>query len=294
MAIVFKRYLLSSFFSYSSSPGKSLSDMLGSQAKRALERGVARVAEFTGRDSEAVARVIRKNLQEETKKFKSIEVTVVPPFERPDKEAGVKVPAITKVRHVTMTGGRIVARETACFSCIESAEPLCPACTVLPSYPKVAATGGPETGGPEASGEEEGEVGWRSSGDRLEDPFGLITDADRADAEDEDEEMVAATKDEEAPEHGDIFWVKERRGSFWPGQSVPLSLVPTASIKKFGCINSESMCWVLLFGREEFKPVPRWSLFPFLGTAPFDLDAMGIEPARIAAFNLANFALHGC
>ena len=79
--------------------------MLGSQAKRALERGVARDKDWTGRDAEAVGLTIVKNINEETKKFKKIKVFIVPEMERPDgtNQAGAVVPGINKMRHFTMT-----------------------------------------------------------------------------------------------------------------------------------------------------------------------------------------------
>ena len=119
------------------SPGKSLSDMLGNQGKRALEKGIASDPDFTGRDSEAAAPLIRDNLGSKTKEFEGIEVMVVPPFERPEQGEGCKIAGIMKMRHITRTAkGELLGREIACFACLEQQDELCASCSLLPvSYP---------------------------------------------------------------------------------------------------------------------------------------------------------------
>ena len=93
--------------------------MLGSQGKRALERGVARNPSWTGRDAAAVCVMMRDNIGAQTKEFKEIQVVEVPPIDRPEQqESGAKIVGIQKVRHVTLTApGHLLARETACFAC---------------------------------------------------------------------------------------------------------------------------------------------------------------------------------
>ena len=84
--------------------------MLGAQGKAALERGISRNPDFTGRDAEAVAAVIRDNLQDSTKQFAKIHVQVVPVIERPEQEAGAKILNILKITQdpATLLSGRTV------------------------------------------------------------------------------------------------------------------------------------------------------------------------------------------
>ena len=91
----------------------------------------------------------------------------------------------------------------------------------------------------------------------------------------------------------EVFWAKERRGSFWPCQVVPYAMVPKQEVRKFGQVARDGITWVKLFQREQYKPLTPWQLIPFLGTTPFDLDAMGSEPDQIAAFNQAMYAKRG-
>ena len=280
-----------------------MSDMLGSQAKRALERGVARDKDWTGRDAEAVGLTIAKNINEETKKFKKIKVLIVPEMERPEgaKQAGAVVPGINKMRHFTMTGpGKLLGREVHCFDCLDDLTSVCKLCSALPSsYP---ATKAPRkrtaTVAAALIEEEDMEQDVEEDVHRDEpiaDPFNLLTERDMADAEEEDAEMVEARKDEEPAEVGDFRWVKERKGSWWPCQVVPASLVPATVVRKFGAISDPSITWVKLIGRgdEAFKPLPPWDHLPFLGTTIFDLECRGLEEDRVRAYDEACMAKQG-
>ena len=118
--------------------------MLGAQGKAALERGISRNPDFTGRTAESVAAVIRENLQASTKQFAQIIVQVVPVIERPKQEAGAKIPDILKMRHITLYGkDKILARPIACFSCLAHDDTLCASCSLLPpSYPQRGTSSG--------------------------------------------------------------------------------------------------------------------------------------------------------
>ena len=276
--------------------------MLGSQAKRALERGVSRDQDWTGRDAVAVADVIRANIGESTQKFLKIEVAVVPELERPEKPDGAVILGIRKMRHITMTGpGQLLAREVACFSCLEDMGTVCQDCAALPSsYPKAKAARKRRANGDvlkvaedvdedKAEEAEEEEVHREEPGD----PFNLVTEQDFVDEED-DEEMVEERKDEEQAEAGEYLWVREGRGSYWPSQVVPASLVPEEVARKFGRQDS-NVTWVKLFARgdQAYKPVPPWGHYPFLGTTPFDLDCRGLEEDRVKAYDMAWMAKLG-
>ena len=286
--------------------------MLGSQGKCALTRGVAREKDFTGRTAEEVAEVIRKNLGSETKMFRSIRVMVAPPLDRPEQEPGCVIPDILKVRHITRTAANtLVARHVACFSCLTAGDSLCPTCAALPpSWPKPVRRRGraaatvqeqaqvQEVGG-EVLGNEEGEV--LEEGDQGEDahrdgeildPHGLVSDLDRADAEEvhQDEREEA---EEQVQEAGEVMWAKERRGSFWPCQAVPLAMVPEAATRRGG----RGEVWVRFFGREgfreEFRSLPSWSLLEFVPGSDLELQARTTDPAQMAAYNLAYYAKRG-
>ena len=181
--------------------------MLGAQGKRAMERGIARDKDFTGRSAEAVAKVIRENLQSTTKEFTAIKVIVVPPFERAAQKNEAVIKGIRKVRHITLRGpGDLLAREVPCLDCMDNISKVCASCALLPaSYKRqpedetAAIQGEDETAAiqPEdetaaVQGEDEGaaEVEEESLTGVLQDPFGLVTEQDRADAEEEDEEEV--------------------------------------------------------------------------------------------------------
>ena len=276
--------------------------MLGSQGKRALERGVARNPSWTGRDAAAVCAMMRDHIGAQTKEFREIQVVEVPPIERPEKqESGAKIKGIQKVRHVTLTApGHLLARETACFACMADLDKVCPVCAALPSsYPKAKARKHPAPAAPpaEEEGQDEGAAEHEDVhlDEPIPDPFDLITEVDRADAEEDDEEEVAARKGEEQADHGDVIWARERRGSYWPGQAVPYSLVPAAVATKYGARVGDNLTWVRLFGRgeEAYKPIPPWDVFPFQGNTVFDLQAKGEEKEREAAYNMAIYALNG-
>ena len=283
-----------------SPPGKSLSDMLGSQAKRALERGASRDQDWTGRDAAAVAAIIRANISESTVKFHKIEVTEVPELERPEKVDGAKILGIRKIRHITMTGpGQLLAREVACFSCLKDMGTVCQDCAALPSsYPKAKAARKRRANADilevaededKAEEDEEEEVQRKEPGD----PFNLVSEEDYVDEVD-DEEMVEERKDEEPAEAGEYLWVREGRGSYWPSQVVPACLVPQEVARKFGRQDS-NVTWIKLFARGDkaYKPVPPWGHYPFLGTTPFDLEARGMEEDRVRAYDMACMAKLG-
>jgi hypothetical protein len=127
----------------------------------------------------------------------------------------------------------------------------------------------------------------------MHDPHGLLTESDEAGAEVDDLEETEV-EDENLAEPGDIFWAKERRGSYWPCQAVPLALVPPRDVRRFGSLaGADSMIWVKLFGREEHKPMAPWSLTPLLGSTPFDLAAKGTEHDRMVAYDMALVAKLG-
>ena len=272
--------------------------MLGAQGKAALERGISRNPDFTGRTAEAVAAVMRENLQASTKQFAAISVQVVPVIERPKQEAGAKIPDILKMRHITLYGkDKILARPIACFSCLEQDDTLCASCSLLPpSYPKQPAPkkaapkqADPQLEAPALSDQEEDDDG--PAGDdahldeEVDDPFNLLTEGDNADAEDDTMDEVAGRAGEEEVEAGEILWAKERRGSYWPCQAIPFSMVPKDMVRRFGAVPSDSSTWVRFFGREEYcKPLPPWSLFPFLGNTAFDMAAKGTGEDRERAF----------
>lgn len=302
--------------------------MLGSQGKCALARGVAREKDFTGRTAEEVAEVIRKNLGSETKMFRSIRVLVAPPLDRPEQEPGCVIPDILKVRHITRTAANtLVARPIACFSCLAASDSLCSICAALPpSWPKPVRRRGRVTAATVEEQaqvqEEEGEVLGDEWGDLLEegdevlaeggevleeegegedahregdilDPHELVSDLDRADGEevheDEKEEV-----EEQVQEPGEVYWAKERRGCFWPCQVVPLAMVPEAAIRKAtrGSGSRDSV-WVRMFGREEYRSIPPWSLLEFVPGSDLELQARTTDPAQMAAYNMAYYAKRG-
>ena len=277
--------------------------MLGAQGKAALERGISRNPDFTGRTAEAVAAVMRENLQASTKQFAQIIVQVVPVIERPKQEAGAKIPNILKMRHITLYDkDKILARPIACFSCLEEDDRLCASCSLLPpSYPKQAAPkkaatkkaapkqADPQHQDPELSDQEEDDDGPAGDDahldDEVDDLFNLLTEEDKADAEEDDMDEVAGRAGEEEVEVGEVLWAKERRGSYWPCQAIPFSMVPKDMVRRFGAVPSDSSTWVRFFGREGYcKPLPPWSLFPFLGNTVFDMAAKGTGEDRERAF----------
>ena len=231
-----------------------------------MERGIARDKDFTGRSAEAVAKVIRENLQSTTKEFTAIKVIVVPPFERAAQKNEAVIKGIRKVRHITLRGpGDLLAREVPCLDCMDNISKVCASCALLPaSYKRqpedetAAIQGEDETAAiqPEdetaaVQGEDEGaaEVEEESLTGVLQDPFGLVTEQDRADAEEEDEEEVKECEDEPQAESGDVRWAQERRGLYWPCQVVPYDSVPAAVVRKFGVGYRSNISWVKLFGR---------------------------------------------
>ena len=56
----------------------------------------------------------------------------------------------------------------------------------------------------------------------ISDLFNLLSELDHADAEKEDPEEEAGAEVKEV----EVFWAKERRGSFWPCQVVLYAMVP--------------------------------------------------------------------
>ena len=267
--------------------------MLGAQGKAALERGICRNPDFTGRTAEAVAAVIRENLQASTKKFAQIIVEVVPIIERPKQEAGAKIPNILKMRHITLYDkDKILARPIACFSCLEEDDRLCASCSRLPpSYPKQAAAkkAAPSAQAPEVTDQEEDEDGAAEDDEHLDeevaDPFGLLTEADMANAEEVDIDEVNGVEGEEEVELGEIKWGKERRGSWWPCQVIPFSLVPPDMARRFGAVDRDASIWVRFFGREgQCRPFPAWNLRPFLGNTDWEMTAKGSGEDRERAF----------
>ena len=83
----------------------------------------------------------------------------------------------------------------------------------------------------------------------------------------------------------EVFWAKERRGSFWPCQVVPYAMVPEQDARKFGQVARDGITW------EQYNPLlTPWQMIPFLGITPIDQDVMGSEPEQITAFNQDNYA----
>lgn len=269
--------------------------MLGSLGKAALERGIARNPDYTGRTAEEVAAAIRENLQVETKMFASIQVIVVPIIERPkQQEDGAKIKDISKMRHFTLFGdSKILARPIACFNCLEEDDRLCASCSLLPpSYPKQTAAKKTKTVAAPLDQEEveenenDGEEGDDFHLDEeVADPFQLLTEEDKADAEDEDKDEVAGKAGEEEVEAGEVKWAKERRGSWWPCQVIPFSMVPQDMARKFGAVNSSDLVWVRFFNRDGYcKPLPVWNLEDFTGNTVWEMTAKGSGEDREKAF----------
>ena len=264
--------------------------MLGAQGKRAMERGIARDKDFTGRSAEAVAKVIRENLQSTTKEFTAIKVIVVPPFERAAQKNEAVIKGIRKVRHITLRGpGDLLAREVPCLDCMDNISKVCASCALLPaSYKRqpedetAAIQGEDETAAVQDEDEGAAEVEEESLTGVLQDPFGLVTEQDRADAEEEDEEEVKECEDEPQAESGDVRWAQERRGLYWPCQVVPYDSVPAAVVRKFGVGYRSNISWVKLFGRgaEAYKPLPPWSIPPLGENIEFDEEKKAAGPNR--------------
>lgn len=270
--------------------------MLGNQGKRALERGIARDPDFTGRDAEAAGVVMRANLNPSTKEFVAVEVIVVPPFDRPEQVPGCPIPNMLKVRHITRTPkGELLAREIACFACLEKRDELCDACALLSvSWPPPPTTrrgkAVPEVEVEPEQAEEEQDRQLDSEDEYVADPYQFLSERDLAEAM--DDQAVEETVSEEA-EYGEVYWARERRGSYWPCQAVPLAMVPEEEVRRFGQVDRDQVVWVKLFGRGQYKPLTPWQLTPLLGTTPFDHEAMGTDPEQLAAFNLAMDAKRG-
>ena len=96
------------------------------------------------------------------------------------------------------------------------------------------------------------------------DPFNLLSELDQADAEEEDPEEEAGAEGKEV-EQGEVFWARERRGSFWPCQVVPYAMVPEQDARKFGQVARDGITW------EQYNPLlTPWQMIPFLGITPFE------------------------
>ena len=265
--------------------------MMGSLAKTALEKGIAKDKDFCGRDAAAVAAVISQNLASTTKEFEAIEVLVVEPFTRPVEKPGCVVEAVMKARHITRRAdGTLLARQLACNTCLEGEDRVCPTCTSLPpSYSEV------EEQHAATQDEEEQEQDQHIEGGR-EDPHGLVGEVDGAEeAGDEREEEEEVTEkrgegeeEEEQAEPGDLYWARESRRQYWPCQAVLPLLVPAADRARAGTVASDST-WVRMLGegRGEYKPLPPWALVPLQPGSPFDLGAVGEDQAKLAAYNVA-------
>ena len=255
--------------------------MLGALGKRAMEWGIARDKDFTGRTAEEVAKVIRENLQSSTKEFTAIKVIVVPSFERAAQKNDAVIPAIRKVRHVTLRGpGDLLAREVPCLDCMDNISEVCYSCARLPSSYQCHLED--ETAAVQGDDEGAAEVEEESLTSVLQDPFGLVTEQDRADAEEDDEEEVKECEAEPQADSGDVRCALERRGLYWPCQVVPYDFVPAAVVKKFGVGYRSNVSWVKLFGRgeEAYKPLPPWSIPPLGENKEFDEEKKSCGPDR--------------
>lgn len=269
-------------------PGKSLSDMLGSQCKIALEKGAARDAEFTARTAEEVAAVMTANLSEKTKQFYEVKIFVVEPFERPLKKPGCKTPTIQLVRHVSrVAGGGLLTREIACVPCLELGTTLCPTCAALPptwqETDPAAAEQVPEQEG-EENREDEHREGQGVQGAAAADQM----------LEEEEEARGAREEEQEQEDPGEVMWARERRNKYWPCQVVLVDMVPAATIRKFGRVAANTT-WVRMLGegRGEHRPMPPYHLVPLQPGTPFDVAASGEDEAVMAAYTLAMMAKMG-
>ena len=112
--------------------------------------------------------------------------------------------------------------------------------------------------------------------------------------EEEEEEEVAVAEEEQEEVVGDLYWVRERLGSYWPCQAVTPAMVPPAEAARHGQVRGSGTTWVKLFNRGgQYLPLQPWRLTPLVGSTPSDLQKMGAEEDRVKAFNQAMFAKFG-
>ena len=286
--------------------GKSLSDMLGSLCKISLEKAAARDAEFCARTPEEVAAAVSTHLADKSKEFAAIKVLVVPPFLRPKEKPGCVVPAIQKVRHVTRTAtGDLLAREKACIPCLELGNVVCPTCTSLPpSYPKQGRGRAIITDTTAQPAAEEGEHGEEEDGEDRhqeeeegEEEGATIPEEDVAEqmGDERAEEQEAQEAEEEQREPGQVHWAREERGQYWPCLAVPLAMVPAAIRQRQGLVPS-SNTWVQMLGEgreEDYKSFPCMYLSPLLPGSTSDVERIGEDRAKQAAYNMAVYAMNG-
>ena len=207
MTIIF---IYSSFRNYQVGEGKNESDTLGSLAKLAFKRGVHQLRDEASRTVEAIADLIRSNIQESTKKYEFIRIVVVPEIERDPKPQALPHPGIQQ-RHLFLrnSDGSIFARDLSCTKCIE----LSRACDDCIKSSKVIYT--PAHPLPEEEGEEEGDIEVDEEEENLYDEE---VDISFSGGEEYDEDVC---DDDDA-----ICWVRIR--SWYPAQICPEDEIPDA------------------------------------------------------------------
>ena len=134
--------------------------------------------------------------------------------------------------------------------------------------------------------EDQGEDAHREG--EILDPHGLVSDLDRADAEEVHQDEIEEAG-EQVQEPGEVYWAMERRGSYWPCQVVPLAMVPGGAARGGG----RDEVWVRMFGKEEYCTIAKWSLKEFVPGSDLELKARTTDPAQMAAYNLAYYAKRG-
>ena len=114
--------------------GKNDSDSLGSIAKLAYHRGVAKNRDISVRTASEVTKLIRENIATTSAKLEFIEIAEVTRFDRPDRigVAGIPVTGIQKLHHFTRTvEGKIIGRVLSCVDCLHQKTKLCEKCQLF-------------------------------------------------------------------------------------------------------------------------------------------------------------------
>ena len=107
--------------------------------------------------------------------------------------------------------------------------------------------------------------------------------------------QLSRTREEEEREPGHVYWARESRGQYWPCLAVPLAMVPAATRQEYGLL-SLSSSWVRMLGEgreEDYKPFPLWQLEPILPGSTSDMERIGEDRAKQAAYTMAVYAMNG-